>query len=77
MPTKKKTKKDPEKKAGPIELPPNQDRSYGPKSYTCRVDREKACELISEHGFFMKADDGEQVHLWADSDAYESYKGSK
>ena len=77
MTTKKKTKKAPAKKSGPIELPPNQDRHYGAKSFTCRVDREKACELISKHGFFMKSDNGDQVHLWADTAAYESYKGSK
>ena len=77
MPTKKKTKKAPAKKSGPIELPPNQDREYGPKSYTCRVDRETACELISKHGFFMKHDAGDQVHLWADAAAYESHKGEK
>ena len=71
MPTKKKAKK-----AGPIELPPNPDRHPGPKSFTCRVDRETACELISKHGFFLKADNGDEVHLWADSTAYMSYKGS-
>lgn len=75
MPTaKKKTTK---KSAVPIELPPNPDRYPGPKCFTCRVDRETASKLISKHGFFMKADNGDVVHLWADEVAYESYKGSK
>ena len=65
------------KKKTPTKLPPNQDRSYGPKAYTCRVDRKTAAKLISEHGFFMKSVAGDEVHLWADTEAYESYKGSK
>jgi len=75
MPTaKKKTTK---KSAGPIELPKNQERHYGPKSFTCCVDRKTAADLISKHGFFMKKDGGKEVHLWADTQAYESYKGAK
>ena len=74
MPTaKKKTTK----KKSPAVLPPNQERHYGPKAYTCRVDRKTAASLIADHGFFMKTDNGDEVHLWADTEAYESFKGTK
>ena len=72
MPAAKKATK----KAATVELPSATTREYGSTVFSVRVDREKAAELIGNHGFLLISDMGEKVALVADEVAYQSYKAS-
>ena len=64
------------KKAKLAELPEPTGREFGPVHHRCRCDRDRAIEMITAYGYRVDADQGQQVIVEGDRQAFDLWSAS-
>ena len=61
------------KKAKLAELPEPAEREFGAVHHRCRCDRDRAIEMITAYGYRVDADQGQEVIVEGDRQAFDSW----